>query len=112
MLFKSNGKVLLSSEYLVMDGAKSIALPAKLTQDLSVSECDKNTIEWQSFDKHDNLWYEDKFIVDNNELVNLGKENIISEKNISLLNHIILSLIHISRCRRIERCRNRWTPNH
>ena len=35
MLFKSNGKILLSSEYLVMDGAKSIALPAKLTQDLN-----------------------------------------------------------------------------
>ena len=51
MLFKSNGKLLLSSEYLVMDGAKSIALPAKLTQDLSVSKCDENTIEWQSFDR-------------------------------------------------------------
>ena len=89
MLFKSNGKLLLSSEYLVMDGAKSIALPAKLTQDLSVSKCDENTIEWQSFDKHDNLWYEDRFIVENNDLVNLGKENIISEKIISLLNHII-----------------------
>ena len=48
MLFKSNGKLLLSSEYLVMDGAKSIALPAKLTQDLSVSKCDENTIEWQN----------------------------------------------------------------
>ena len=42
MLFKSNGKILLSSEYLVMDGAKSIALPAKLTQDLSVFKCDEN----------------------------------------------------------------------
>ena len=89
MLFKSNGKLLLSSEYLVMDGAKSIALPAKLTQDLSVSKCDENTIEWQSFDKHDNLWYEDRFIVENNDLVNLGKKNIISEKIISLLNHIV-----------------------
>ena len=88
MLFKSNGKILLSSEYLVMDGAKSIALPAKLTQDLSVSKCDENSIEWQSFDKHDNLWYEERFIVDNNNLVSLGKENIISEKIISLFNHI------------------------
>ena len=88
MLFKSNGKILLSSEYLVMDGAKSIALPAKLTQDLSVFKCDENSIEWQSFDKHDNLWYEERFIVDNNNIVGLGKENIISEKIISLFNHI------------------------
>ena len=88
MLFKSNGKILLSSEYLVIDGAKSIALPAKLTQDLLVSKCDKNTIEWQSFNKHGNLWYEDRFIVENNNLVSQGKENLISEKIISLLNHI------------------------
>jgi len=88
MLFKSNGKILLSSEYLVMDGAKSIALPAKLTQDLSVSKSDENTIEWQSFDRYDNLWYEDRFILDNNNLLSLGKENIISEKIISLFNHI------------------------
>ena len=88
MLFKSNGKILLSSEYLVIDGAKSIALPAKLTQDLLVSKCDKNSIEWQSFDKHGNLWYEDRFLIDNNNLVSQGKENIISEKILSLLNHI------------------------
>ena len=88
MLFKSNGKLLLSSEYLVMDGAKSIALPAKLTQDLSVSKCDENSIEWQSFDKNGNLWYEERFIVVNNNLVSQGEENIISEKIISLFNHI------------------------
>ena len=88
MLFKSNGKLLLSSEYLVMDGAKSIALPAKLTQDLSVSKCDENSIEWQSFDKNGNLWYEERFIVINNNLVSQGEENIISEKIISLFNHI------------------------
>ena len=88
MLFKSNGKILLSSEYLVMDGAKSIALPAKLTQDLSVSKCDENSIEWQSFDKNGNLWYEERFIVINNNLVSQGEENIISEKIISLFNHI------------------------
>ena len=93
MLFKSNGKLLLSSEYLVMDGAKSIALPAKLTQDLSVSKCDENTIEWQSFDKHDNLWYEDRFIVENNDLVNLGKKNIISEKILSLLIILLKKMI-------------------
>ena len=88
MLFKSNGKILLSSEYLVMDGAKSIALPAKLTQDLSVSKSDENTIEWQSIDRYGNLWYEERFILENNNLLSLGKENIISEKIISLFNHI------------------------
>ena len=88
MLFKSNGKILLSSEYLVMDGAKSIALPARLTQDLIVSKCDKNTIEWFSHDMHNNLWYEDRFFVKNNNLVCESEKNITSQKIISLFNHL------------------------
>ena len=88
MLFKSNGKILLSSEYLVMDGAKSIALPARLTQDLIVSKCDKNTIEWFSYDMDNNLWYEDRFFVKNNNLVCVSEKNITSQKIISLFNHL------------------------
>lgn len=88
MLFKSNGKILLSSEYLVMDGAKSIALPARLTQDLIVSKCDKNTIEWFSHDMHNNLWYEDRFFVKNNNLVCESEKNVTSQKIISLFNHL------------------------
>ena len=30
----------------------------------------------------------------------------------SLANDMFLSLIHIWRCRRIERCRSRWSPYH
>ena len=88
MLFKSNGKILLSSEYLVMDGAKSIALPSRLTQDLIVSKCDKNTIEWFSHDMHNNLWYEDRFFVKNNNLVCESEKNVTSQKIISLFNHL------------------------
>ena len=88
MLFKSNGKILLSSEYLVMDGAKSIALPARLTQDLIVSKCDKNTIEWFSHDMDNNLWYEDRFFVKNNNLVCESEKNVTSQKIISLFNHL------------------------
>ena len=88
MLFKSNGKILLSSEYLVMDGAKSIALPSRLTQDLIVSKCDKNTIEWFSYDMNNNLWYEDRFFVKNNNLVCESEKNITSQKIISLFNHL------------------------
>ena len=88
MLFKSNGKILLSSEYLVMDGAKSIALPSRLTQDLIVSKCDKDTIEWFSHDMHNNLWYEDRFFVKNNNLVCESEKNVTSQKIISLFNHL------------------------
>ena len=36
MKYKSNGKILLTSEYLVLDGALALALPSKLSQNLEV----------------------------------------------------------------------------
>ena len=88
MLFKSNGKILLTSEYLVLDGAKSIALPSKLTQDLYVSNCDKKITEWESYDDDNNLWYEEKFYLEKGQLNYYGVKNEISEKMLLLFNHI------------------------
>ena len=88
MSFKSNGKILLSGEYLVLEGAKAIALPSKLTQELKVENIKGNYIIWQSIDYYGNLWFEEKFYLKNDKLVCNGEKNIISEKIISLFNHI------------------------
>tara|TARA_X000001036_G_scaffold386556_1_gene381737 strand:- start:897 stop:1805 length:909 start_codon:yes stop_codon:yes gene_type:complete len=88
MFFESNGKILLSSEYLVLDGAKSIALPSKLTQELIVSKANDDSILWESFDYNQNLWFQEKFKIKDGELIYEGKENMISEKLLSLFNHI------------------------
>jgi len=89
MLFKSNGKILLTSEYLVLDGAKAIALPSKLTQDLYVEQCDKEIIEWQGIDEKGNIWYEENFYLKNNDLVYRAEKNNTSEKLLLLFNHIL-----------------------
>jgi hypothetical protein len=34
--FYSNGKLLITGEYLILDGAKGLALPTKMGQNLSV----------------------------------------------------------------------------
>ena len=88
MSFKSNGKILLSGEYLVLEGAKAIALPSKLTQELNVENIKGNYIIWQSIDYCGNLWFEEKFYLKNDKLIYDGEKNIISEKIISLFNHI------------------------
>ena len=41
--FYSNGKLLLTAEYLVLDGAKALALPTKFGQDLEVKKIDVQT---------------------------------------------------------------------
>jgi mevalonate kinase len=45
----SNGKLLLTGEYLVLKGAKALALPVNKGQSLTVIHSGKNGIEWQSF---------------------------------------------------------------
>ena len=48
MAFSSNGKILLTSEYLVMDGAKSIAFPSKLSQELNVININSESFFWKA----------------------------------------------------------------
>ena len=88
MLFKSNGKILLCSEYLVLEGAKAIALPSKLTQDLQVTKCQNEIIEWQSFDENNDLWFEEKFFLVKKSLVYHGKKNKISDLIVSLFDYV------------------------
>ncbi len=57
--FYSNGKLLITGEYLVLDGAKAFAVPTKMGQDLIVSETKEiNTIVWKSFDFDQSIWFE------------------------------------------------------
>jgi mevalonate kinase len=57
--FYSNGKLLITAEYLVLDGAKSLALPTKFGQSLSLEITNKPAIiSWQSFDANGDCWFE------------------------------------------------------
>ncbi|HKK10223.1 MAG TPA: GYDIA family GHMP kinase [Bacteroidales bacterium] len=59
--YHSNGKLLLTGEYLVLKGAKALALPLKYGQDLSVSPLQKSKeILWKTFVKN-RLWFEATF---------------------------------------------------
>lgn len=59
--FYSNGKLLLSGEYLVLDGAKALAIPTKLGQDLQVNTIDEPVVIWESFDVDKNVWFQAEF---------------------------------------------------
>ena len=50
MVFKSNGKFLLTGEYLVLKGATALALPLKKGQSLDVEILDGNEglIHWDA----------------------------------------------------------------
>lgn len=59
--FYSNGKLLLTGEYLVLDGAKSLAIPTKFGQDLIIEKIREPQIIWGSFTNTGECWFEAVF---------------------------------------------------
>jgi mevalonate kinase len=57
--FYSNGKLLITGEYLVLDGAKAFALPTKFGQNLIVEAGSNQFIHWKSYDSDNSLWFEE-----------------------------------------------------
>ena len=67
-LFYSNGKLLITGEYVVLDGAKAFGLPTKFGQNLIIEEGQDNSIDWKSFDNDGTLWFEDVILFE--EIIN------------------------------------------
>ncbi|MCD8404511.1 GHMP kinase [Tenacibaculum dicentrarchi] len=59
--FYSNGKLLLTGEYLVLDGATSLAVPTKFGQDLTVEPIKEQQLIWGSFTNTGECWFEATF---------------------------------------------------
>lgn len=62
-LFYGHGKLLLSSEYFVIDGASALALPTTVGQSMKVKyrHSYQPTLSWKSYDHAGNLWFESDF---------------------------------------------------
>ena len=61
MNFYSNGKLLITGEYVVLDGAKSLAVPTKFGQDLQHKAINEPLLVWESFSHNDSCWFEATF---------------------------------------------------
>ena len=59
--FYAHGKLLLTSEYFVLDGAEALALPTRFGQSLILNDSLQDTLRWQSFDADGSLWFEGIF---------------------------------------------------
>jgi len=68
--YYSNGKFLISGEYLVLKGALAFAIPLKFGQSLQILPLINETpsINWKSFVK-ENLWFEARFSIDSLEII-------------------------------------------
>ena len=56
--YYSNGKLLLTGEYFVLDGAKSLAVPTTCGQDLQIEPINQPELIWKSFTNTGECWLE------------------------------------------------------
>lgn len=62
--YYSNGKLLITGEYVVLDGANALALPTKLGQHLDVESILEPKIIWTSLDEKGTIWFQDTFNIE------------------------------------------------
>ena len=53
----SHGKILLTGEYMVLVGAEALAIPTKMGQSLEFKPNDSKTLNWESWDFKNKLWF-------------------------------------------------------
>ena len=59
--YYANGKLLLTGEYLVLDGALALALPTKLGQSLTVEKTNGDNLIWESLDSKSYAWFQHSY---------------------------------------------------
>ena len=84
--FHSNGKLLISGEYLVLDGALSLALPCRFGQSLNFTEDSNGTLEWISKDMNDTIWF--------NAYFEAKTLKVLKTKDVKCLNLHYLNSMH------------------
>ena len=84
--FYSNGKLLITGEYVVLDGALSLAVPTKFGQSLSIESIAEPKISWKSFDNDAAVWFENTFFFDEITSGFINSHNDVSKRIIQILN--------------------------
>ena len=67
--FYAHGKLLLTGEYFVLDGAEALALPTSFGQSLKIIENNTENLIWKSYDSDGKIWFEGEFNRQNFDLL-------------------------------------------
>lgn len=87
--FYSNGKLLLTGEYAILDGALSLAVPTTFGQSMKISASESSSLVWKSVNEKGVKWFEGTY--------NLEKFNEIASSNQDISNVLkgILSEVRV-----------------
>lgn len=84
MNFYSNGKLLLTGEYVVLDGAKALAIPTTYGQSLTVTPIEASKLIWESIDFNGDTWFSNEF-----ELNSISSETTHADEVSQTLNNLL-----------------------
>lgn len=91
--FYSAGKLLITGEYVILDGALALALPTKLGQSLEIMPIAESQLIWTSYDADNSIWFETQYNIqdiivaspekDENEISEVLKQLLISARRLN-----------------------------
>lgn len=87
MRLYSNGKLLISGEYVILDGALSLAAPTLFGQYLEILKDDSKYIKWTSKNSNGKVWFQCKIYRENLE-VDKSSSSKISNTLIEIIKNI------------------------
>jgi mevalonate kinase len=92
----ANGKILISGEYLVMQGATALAVPLKVGQELSLEAGDKaGILSWESYDT-EGIWFSGLFSLPGLAVLESSDDTIAKRLKKLLLAARSLNLLFLS----------------
>jgi mevalonate kinase len=103
--YHANGKLLLTGEYFILDGAVGLALPTKFGQSLSVEASAEKGIFWKSIDHENKVWLEVQFS-ESLEIISTSNEEMA--ETLQKFYHIATLRLTISRLTTILDFPNDW----
>jgi len=74
--FYSNGKLLLTGEYAILDGAKGLAVPSRYGQFLTVKKSNTGQINWRSLSDTNTPWFTADLALPNLEILDTSDTSL------------------------------------
>ncbi|MDC6389173.1 GYDIA family GHMP kinase [Maribacter sp. PR1] len=74
--FYSNGKLLLTGEYAILDGAKGLAVPSRYGQFLTVKQSNTGEINWRSLGDTNTPWFTADLALPNLEILDTSDTSL------------------------------------
>ena len=93
--FFAHGKLLLTGEYAVLDGALAIALPTQYGQEMHITPSEREGIFFRSLTQEGIPWYEGQLFVGNTNPITQTLERILSQAQRMQPNFLTGQSVHV-----------------